>query len=436
MSIVMLIALSAILLFGLISHNSFATFKQLDPQDIKTTKSTLNQLIDIAGEDISGSAVNTRRKYIHWASGSHSYKSDWETYATSDVTSSLWQTIYDQDFTVATANPLFDATVGLYVSSSIVQDLGPTIDSDGLYVFPNTSVQMREKMYIYRQYAQNMLGSSDDRFVAPLNSTTTADQIDEALFINVKRLFARDGFKRETMYLRAAYSASHDAIDTPAYYNMFRTGSTFRVYSDVDSNDNKLVAAGGNVSNIYQSNDTTNCVGLAFIDQGVFVYDLSKIFQADQPITGAYSLQDPSATQCEFTGAFVSGTMTGETELGKNYFLASASIDNVLDHVLSARIANSTDAQLSFQNKTNLNSTLFFARVDSDEFNYSSNPTYTDSSQNIVVIDDDSNEKSYVYATSIALCNSSNEIMAVAKLSRPILINDERALTIRVRLDW
>jgi hypothetical protein len=412
-----------------------ATFKQLDPQDIKTTKSTLNQLIDISGEDISGSAVNTRRKYVHWASGSYSYKSDWNTYTTSDITSSLWQTIYDQDYTVATANPLFDATVGLYATSSIVTDLSPTVDSDGLYVFPSTTAQMREKMYIYKQYAQVMLGDQTSRFTAPLNSTTTSDNIDEALFVSFKRLFSRDGFKRETIYLRSAYSASHDSIDTPEYYNMFRTGSTFRVYSDVDSNDNKLVTAGGNVSNIYQSNDTTNCVGLAFLDQGVCVYDLAKIFQPDQPITGVFSLQDSSSTLCEFTGAFVSGTMSGETTLGKNYFLASASIDNILDHVLSSRIANSTDSQISFQNKTNLNSTLFFCKIDADEFNYSSNPTYVDDDQDIVVIGDDSNEKSFAYATSIALCNSSNETMAVAKLSRPVFINDERALTLRIRLD-
>ena len=88
-----------------------ATFKQLDPQDIKTTKSTLNQLIDIAGEDISGSSVNTRRKYVHWASSSYSYLAA-TAYATADITSSLWQTVYDQDYTVATANPLFDVIHG------------------------------------------------------------------------------------------------------------------------------------------------------------------------------------------------------------------------------------------------------------------------------------------------------------------------------------
>jgi hypothetical protein len=166
------------------------------------------------------------------------------------------------------------------------------------------------------------------------------------------------------------------------------------------------------------------------------MFDLKKTFQADQPITGTLAMQNASSNTSEFTGSFVNGTMSEETLIGQNYFLASGTIDNILDHVLSSRVANSTDAQLSFQNKTNLNSTLFFCKIDASEFNYSSNPTFIDSEQNIVVIEDDDNDKSFVYTTGIGLYNANNELMAVAKLSRPVLLNDERALTIRVRTDW
>jgi hypothetical protein len=413
-----------------------ATFKTFNPEDIKTSRSSLNQLIDIAGEDVSGSAVNTRRKYVHWASSSYDAKSADSWNNLYSVTSSLWQTCYDNDYTLATSNPILDVSVGLHVDSTIVTDLNPTLDDDGLYIFKSTTAQMREKLYMYQQYAQVLLGDKDAQFVSPLNSDTETDIINEALFINVKRLFSRDGMKRETVYFRTAYSASHDSVDTPEYNNMFRTGSLFRTYSDVDSNDNKLVTYGGNVANIYQSNDTDNSVGLVFIDQGILMFDLKKTFQADQPITGTLAMQNASSNTSEFTGSFVNGTMSEETLIGQNYFLASGTIDNILDHVLSSRVANSTDAQLSFQNKTNLNSTLFFCKIDASEFNYSSNPTFIDSEQNIVVIEDDDNDKSFVYTTGIGLYNANNELMAVAKLSRPVLLNDERALTIRVRTDW
>ena len=73
-----------------------------------------------------------------------------------------------------------------------------------------------------------------------------------------------------------------------------------------------------------------------------------------------------------------------------------------------------------------------------DEFNYSSNPTYVDSSGNIVVTSDDINtlEKPFSYITTVGLYGDYDELLAVAKTSRPIEKNDEKDLTIRVRLDF
>ena len=81
-----------------------ATFKELSAGDIKTTKSQLNQLIDIVQEDISGSI--SRKSYQVFVTGG----------VGPGVTSSLFQTLYDQDFTLQTANAMFDLTVGLYLS--------------------------------------------------------------------------------------------------------------------------------------------------------------------------------------------------------------------------------------------------------------------------------------------------------------------------------
>ena len=79
-----------------------------------------------------------------------------------------------------------------------------------------------------------------------------------------------------------------------------------------------------------------------------------------------------------------------------------------------------------------------FCRASADEFNYSSNPTFTDSSGNLVVIDDttDSTQKSFSFITSVGLYDASNNLLAIAKLSRPIEKNDEKDLTIRIRLDF
>ena len=69
-----------------------ATFKEISAADIKTSRSSLNQLVDIIQEDISGSA--TRKKYQVFVTGG----------VGPGVTSLLYQTVFDQDFSLQTSN--------------------------------------------------------------------------------------------------------------------------------------------------------------------------------------------------------------------------------------------------------------------------------------------------------------------------------------------
>ncbi len=73
-----------------------ATFKEISANDIKTGRSFLNQLVDVIQEDVSGSS--TRRKYQVFVTGGIG----------PGVTSSLFQTVYDQNFSLQTANPVLD----------------------------------------------------------------------------------------------------------------------------------------------------------------------------------------------------------------------------------------------------------------------------------------------------------------------------------------
>ena len=65
-----------------------ATFKTISSADIKTTRTTLNQLVDFVEEDVSGSDGLTRKKYQVFVTSS----------GTSAVTSSLFHTVFDQNF--------------------------------------------------------------------------------------------------------------------------------------------------------------------------------------------------------------------------------------------------------------------------------------------------------------------------------------------------
>ena len=93
---------------------------------------------------------------------------------------------------------------------------------------------------------------------------------------------------------------------------------------------------------------------------------------------------------------------------------------------------------LTFQNNTTINSTLYFCRATADEYNFSRNPTYTDSDGRIVVIDEGQEDvqKPFSFVTSVGLYDASENLLAVAKLSRPVEKNDEKDMTFRVRLDF
>ena len=79
-----------------------------------------------------------------------------------------------------------------------------------------------------------------------------------------------------------------------------------------------------------------------------------------------------------------------------------------------------------------------FVKIKTDEFNYSTNPTYVDTNGRILVIYETQQnvQKSFSFVTTVGLFDANDELLAVAKLSRPVEKNDEKDLTFRVRLDF
>ena len=81
---------------------------------------------------------------------------------------------------------------------------------------------------------------------------------------------------------------------------------------------------------------------------------------------------------------------------------------------------------------------MIFCRATADEFNFSSNPTYTDAEGRIVCIDESQQgiQKAFSFITTVGLYDANEQLLAVSKLSRPVEKNDEKDLTMRVRLDF
>ena len=430
-----------------------ATFKEISAADIKTSRSSLNQLVDIIQEDVSGSL--TRKKYQVFVTGGIG----------PGVTSSLFQTVYDQDFTLQTANPIFDMTVGLFSSGSTVLTCKSGEDSAGKLLFPSTSIMMREKVDVYRQFAQNLLGDAEAGFFTPFGSSTETDQVNEAIFLNVKRLFARDKIKRESFAIRMYQSASQPQAEgtnlrtdadtsnqrgiTGANLKLTSTGS-MKIFTDVGAAVNKRTTFGGEVGDIVDSADTAQTVGLLFYDQGIAVLNAAKVMAPLQPASGSISAMSllgmgSSTQQAPYwnvpSGMTLLGGPTGQGNPNATFIpdlFVSASIDDIVDHIASARFQSGSLTSMTFQNVTNINSTLIFCRATADEFNYSSNPTFTDSDDRIVVIDDgaEDTQRSFTFPTTVGLYDANDNLLAVSKMSRPVEKNDEKDLTVRIRLDF
>ena len=77
----------------------------------------------------------------------------------------------------------------------------------------------------------------------------------------------------------------------------------------------------------------------------------------------------------------------------------------------------------------------YFCRVPNKDFNFSSNPTFTSGSGgNFTVPTFYKNPKSFI--TQVGLYNDNNELLAIAKLSKPLLKSYSREAIIKVKLDF
>jgi len=378
------------------------TFQELTSADFATNSDGLDIVIDLIESDISSSS--TRRKYQHYITGA---------VGATGVTSSLYQTIYDQDFTLQTANATFDFTFGLARSSSLVtSSLLYTDSTTGQLYFPSQSLMMREKINMYREMAQTLIGDADSEFTIVSASTTLT--IREPLFLGFKRLFTRDRIKRETFALKILTASN------------FLLGPSVnqKIYTDVGSATNQEFSFGGAYSTLVDSSNTGNPVGLVFLDKGIAVLDTQRIFNVTQSLSGSIKAVNTSGTT-PFTGSL-------------NQFFVSASIDDIIDHMASTRFGSSSLTALAYQNQTILNSSYITVRLPYSYFNYSSNPSYTDQNGRIVVIEQGQEDvqRSFTMFTSVGFYDANNNLLAVGKTSRPVYKDSSRTIQLTVRLDY
>ena len=238
---------------------------------------------------------------------------------------------------------------------------------------------------IYGQYQQTLLPSTQTQFTF---GTITSDDI-YAITINRARL--KDKLDRGNWELCLSGS-----------------GKLLRLIDDSgDVNQNS-------------SNDAESYnVVSGSLASGVF--STTQIFGAVYPHRGVIIL-NPTA-------------LDASASLGTVRTNSTASNHNKLFLAVSGAAAANSSNGFQARNEEEVKSTFFFTRVKNAEYNFSNNPSYVTGS------DGDLGQSTFIgdpktYITTVGLYNNDNELLAIAKLSKPILKSFSNEVLVKVKLDF
>jgi hypothetical protein len=92
-------------------------------------------------------------------------------------------------------------------------------------------------------------------------------------------------------------------------------------------------------------------------------------------------------------------------------------------------------ASFKVNSEETISSDFIFVRARNNEFNYSENPSFISGSTGEVLFQSFINAPQ-TYITTVGLYNDTNDLVAVAKLSRPLEKDFTKETLVRVKLDF
>ena len=147
--------------------------------------------------------------------------------------------------------------------------------------------------------------------------------------------------------------------------------------------------------------------------------------------SGSYGYMLPDINTLILNGEALDSSMRN----GGINFGTSRSFDSKGLNSLSMVDTLNRGGQFTINSKEDLSSDFIFCRAKNSEYNYSANPSFISSSTGAVVFPSFV-ENPTTYITTVGLYNVSQELLAVAKLSRPLEKNFTKELLVRVKLDF
>ena len=380
------------------------TFKAFNTAtDVISTRTLLHEAIPLTGALLSGTytvSPNTDENIKNYSHG-------------------MFQSCFDYPYLSSSANHVLDLTVG-YAPDSALSGA--------------TNIQNAKKINIYNQMAQVLMGHSVSgtilRFSRDGKVIGGSRNMKECIFMNFSRLLIKDEIKKGSFTLKFGVN--------PYYSKPFRNegtlpGGIIKLQDTNAENDYRVNSPAGEYGILYLTNDvgtqgyddgdnSNDKVGLLFYQAGVAVIT-SSVFQITQTAGGVLTASVFMSNKSSSVHIDTAKNNTLKTNI--NGILTGSAISGACSEIRH-RIYD-----VSFNNTTELNSSIYFCRVNHNDYNYSSNPTYLNSSKIRV-----KNTSPVAYITGIGLYSPDNELMAIAKLSEPLKKDPTNELTLRVRLDY
>jgi hypothetical protein len=263
---------------------------------------------------------------------------------------------------------------------------------------------------VYSQYKQLLLSPGDSRF-----TTAGSGSTDYIYVVNFKRNRLKERLDAGNFELAMQQVASR-AVNATGSVVLHATSSVVTLIDD-SSISSATIGDSGKVYNIVSGS----------INGGVY--------NSAAPVY--YGLAYPDYGTLILDGKMLDGRLGFATNVsssveGNNHFVLYHSISG------SALFTNpSTSDPYGFQarNSEKVTSTHYFVRIKNAEYNFSNNPSYvTGSVGQIAQSTFIGDPKTYI--TTVGLYNDRQELLAVAKLSRPLLKSFQREALIRVKLDF
>jgi len=374
--------------------------------DVTTIKTLLREAIPITGSVVSGTyakpdGTGTDSNVKQYAHG-------------------MFQSTFDYPYASSSANHLFDTTAGYGTNSTLDGATG--------------EVSGAKKNNIYNEMAQFLVGFDQNGDIERFDKDgdlTGGAKIDEVIVLNIARLLGKDGIQKGTFELEMGVSGGF--LKTEGYANPFTERIKIKDLRGTASF--KVNSPKGEYGVLYANNSNgTPLDGVGEVATAIDAPCGLIYYQAGVAVL--------SASMFMVTAS--GGIMSGANGLATNPLLwvSSSTINQSIQSALTGSGLNAVSDgfrhrlyNLSFNNTTILNSGMYTCRIASRDFNYSSNPTYLSGSKIRVKGDDpQNNPKSYI--TTVGLYSAQDELLAVAKLSKPIEKSPKEDLLIKVRLDY